>query len=190
MLSNAAILKKTAPIKGKKGRYKGTFPHGLVCPCPQDEYHHHRQYRVHIKGLIGDHCTFIRSYHLIEQAKRGRCGWTAESTEVRKDWSIPTPVLPSVIQRAYSSNTFFSKWVSSTVVKRNHQGSHLISKRLTSCRSKLFNSARRARKLGVQRLICWGEIVHQLWRYAKTRELKSQREWYSMHFWIHIGVYR
>lgn len=46
---------------------------------PQDKHHQHQQKSVCDKGLIGDHWTFIGSYHLIEQAimeqeEADRCG--------------------------------------------------------------------------------------------------------------------
>ncbi|KAG7240331.1 hypothetical protein INR49_026902 [Caranx melampygus] len=44
-----------------------------------DESHHRRHLTQssYLKGLIGDHWTFIGSYHLIEQV-RGRCGAVQE----------------------------------------------------------------------------------------------------------------
>uniref|UniRef100_A0A668S323 Longin domain-containing protein n=1 Tax=Oreochromis aureus TaxID=47969 RepID=A0A668S323_OREAU len=59
----------------------------------QDEHHHRRQYRVHVKGLIGDHRTFIGSYHLIERAsgelwEQSTTRWTAESTGVQKEMAF------------------------------------------------------------------------------------------------------
>ncbi|XP_039890722.1 vesicle-trafficking protein SEC22a isoform X2 [Simochromis diagramma] len=66
---------------------------GTAACLYQDEHHHRRQYRVHVKGLIGDHRTFIGSYHLIEQAsgelwEQSTTRWTAESTGVQKEMAF------------------------------------------------------------------------------------------------------
>lgn len=78
MLRNALILKKTALSRKKTNKKKTAdkrahFHMGSSVPV-------HRMRIVTIvsvefifKGLIGDHWTFIGSYHLIEQASGG-CG--------------------------------------------------------------------------------------------------------------------
>lgn len=57
---------------------KCTFSHTCsIRLCQQAEHHHGSRSRVRIKGLIGEHWTFIVSYHLTEQTIRA-CRWSGE----------------------------------------------------------------------------------------------------------------
>lgn len=77
MLSNSVVSKKTALIRkklNKKTADKRTHFHiGSSVPVHRMSITAIISIEFILKGLIGDHWTFIGSYHLIEQA-RGVCG--------------------------------------------------------------------------------------------------------------------
>lgn len=149
---------------------KGTFPH---------EHHHGQQSRVYNKGLIGDHWTFIGSYHLIDQAKEGG-GKAGQGVDGWKNCSAKwllskeTRHIPGAL---VCHSACASAQLDFSICTRNQRW-----RPRTEC------SIRWDERVELGGRWCWSANKHQV-----TPQRSSAIPtwgWLSMYIWIHIGVYR
>lgn len=198
MLRNDVILEKTAWMWKENGRWKGTFPHELI--CPQDEHLHHCQNRVHIKGLIGDHWTFIgrtiwlsKQKWVVDSGKHCSAKWLFGH---QKLMHFHPPVCHS--KRALAWFDTFFPWDWNTSTKGNHHQRHQIKKRRASCRSNMLNFAEKSKtkkkKEGIRECRSAEAKWHISCGYDQATSVSTTEiptwELYSMYIWIHTGVYR
>lgn len=165
MLSNAAILKKTAPIKGKKkADTRAHFHMGSCVPV----------HRMSIITIVSIEFILKASLEIIAHSL-GRTIWLSKQEgevwlDGWKHWSAKRLIHShSCTTICHSKGVLIEYFLLKVSFKHGSEekSSGKPSNQQTTdfLRIKTAQFSQKSKKIGCwEALICWGEIVHQLWR--------------------------